>query len=264
MWQFPGVPGLDILKASYQRHAYPRHTHDHFVIGIVEQGAEAFAYRHHRLLAVPGDITLVNPDEVHTGTSAAPGGYRYRALYPEAELLTEFAEQGTALPFFGQPVVHDPELHASLLRLHGCLEQPVSALERETRLTGVITTLLARYAGRRPAPARPDPTLAGRVRDALRDSATADLPLGELARRYGVTPHHLVRAFTRQFGLPPHAYQIGLRVGLARRLLGAGLPPAQVAVDTGFYDQSHLSRHFRRVVGVTPAQYQASVRSSSS
>ncbi|MFB9994779.1 AraC family ligand binding domain-containing protein [Deinococcus oregonensis] len=262
VWQPPGLPGLDVLRASYQHHAYPRHTHEHFVIGIVEQGAEAFEYRRDRLLALPGDLTLVNPDEVHTGTSAAPDGYRYRALYPDPELLSAFSERHNAVPFFDQPVVRDPALHAALLRLHGCLEQPVSALERETWLTLVMTTLLTRHAGCRPLPSSPDATLAERVRQNLRDQPTTDLSLSDLARRYGVTSHHLVRAFTRQFGLPPHAYQIGLRVGLARRLLRAGLSPVQVAVETGFYDQSHLGRHFRRLVGVAPGQYQGNVQSS--
>jgi AraC-like DNA-binding protein len=71
-----------------------------------------------------------------------------------------------------------------------------------------------------------------------------------------MSPFALLRAFRAETGLPPHAYLNQLRVRLARQLLDAGLPPAQVAVDAGFADQPHLTRHFKRAVGVPPAAYQ--------
>ncbi len=64
-----------------------------------------------------------------------------------------------------------------------------------------------------------------------------------------------MRAFSRAFGLPPHRYVIGRRVDAARRRLLAGEPPAAVATAVGFCDQAHLTRHFRRVLGTSPARY---------
>ena len=71
------------------------------------------------------------------------------------------------------------------------------------------------------------------------------------------TVPHLVRTFTRSFGISPHAYVIGRRVDAARRLLLRGARPIDVATDVGFYDQAHLTRHFRAAVGTTPASYAA-------
>ena len=81
------------------------------------------------------------------------------------------------------------------------------------------------------------------------------LPLAEAAELFGVHPTHVVRAFTRRHGLAPHRYLTGRRIDLARRLLLAGLPAAEVAAAAGFADQSHLTRHFRRMLATTPAAY---------
>lgn len=72
----------------------------------------------------------------------------------------------------------------------------------------------------------------------------------------GVTVPHLVRAFTRELGLPPHRYLVGRRLDMARRRLLAGEPAADVATSTGFHDQAHLTRHFRRLLRTTPGRYQ--------
>jgi AraC-like DNA-binding protein len=70
-----------------------------------------------------------------------------------------------------------------------------------------------------------------------------------------LSPFHLLRVFRAAVGLPPHAYQIQLRVARAKELLRAGMPIAAVAVEVGFVDQSHLTRHFKRLVGVPPGRY---------
>uniref|UniRef100_UPI0012E1DA04 helix-turn-helix domain-containing protein n=1 Tax=Nonomuraea sp. SBT364 TaxID=1580530 RepID=UPI0012E1DA04 len=84
--------------------------------------------------------------------------------------------------------------------------------------------------------------------------------LRELAAAVGATPFALVRAFRLAYGLPPHAYLTQLRVRRARELLARGTPPAEAALAAGFCDQSHLSRHFRRIVGTTPGAYQRAVQ----
>ncbi len=81
--------------------------------------------------------------------------------------------------------------------------------------------------------------------------------LAAMARTLGASPTHLVRAFTRTFGVPPHAYLVGRRVDAARRLILDGVPAADVAAATGFHDQPHLTRHFRRYVGTTPGRFRA-------
>jgi len=81
------------------------------------------------------------------------------------------------------------------------------------------------------------------------------ITLSELAAQCGLSLHRFVTVFRCQVGIPPHQYVCRTRVRQARELLRQGLPLAAVALDTGFCDQSHLSRHFKRHCGVTPGRF---------
>jgi AraC-like DNA-binding protein len=80
--------------------------------------------------------------------------------------------------------------------------------------------------------------------------------LERLAADLGTSPFALLRAFRHTYGMPPHTWLTDARVRRARQLLDEGTAPAQAAADVGFTDQSHLSRHFSRIVGVPPGAYQ--------
>jgi AraC-like DNA-binding protein len=79
--------------------------------------------------------------------------------------------------------------------------------------------------------------------------------LAELSKLVGLNRSHLIRSFKKATGLPPHAYFLQLKVSEAKRRLVRGEPISQVALETGFADQSHFSRVFKNAVGITPAQY---------
>ena len=99
-----------------------------------------------------------------------------------------------------------------------------------------------------------------RARTYLQEHFNKPVSLDELSACAGLSPYHLIRSFTRHFGLPPHAYQNHIRVERARTLMIAGAPLAQVASSVGFADQSHFTRHFRRIMNVTPANYTRATR----
>ena len=70
-----------------------------------------------------------------------------------------------------------------------------------------------------------------------------------------ISPYHLARLFNSQMGIPPHAYLDSVRIRQARRLLTLGRPILEVALATGFADQSHFTRRFKRTVGVPPGDF---------
>ncbi|WP_308128252.1 AraC family transcriptional regulator [Modestobacter italicus] len=154
------------------------------------------------------------------------------------------------------PAFADPVLRARVSQLHAALAPHTEGLEAESRLAFVLDRL-RQHLDRAvlPAPAVRDDRLADRLRELLDARLTEGVSLEAAAVEFGVHPTHLVRAFTRRHGLPPHRYLTGRRVDRARRLLLAGAPPAEVATAVGFYDQAHLTRHVRRMIGTTPAAY---------
>ena len=118
-----------------------------------------------------------------------------------------------------------------------------------------------RLQPRAPEPRPAEPSVAGRLRDYLDGRRTEQVTLHDAAQVLDRSVPHLIRSFTRSYGVSPHAYVIGARIELARKLLLDGVSPAQVAADAGFYDQAHFTRLFKRHVSVTPARYAAAIPS---
>ncbi|MFV0136298.1 AraC family transcriptional regulator [Streptomyces sp. HMX87] len=257
----PGGPPLDLLTAHFDRHVYAPHAHDEFTVGVTVGGLEVIAYRGGHIHSGPGSIVVLEPGEVHTGGPAAPEGYAYQALYAAPPLLTD-GTRGGSLPHFREPVLQDPELARALRTAHTDLARRPDPLEAECRLPWLLTALARRHSTARAC----DDTVPGAdrtaraVRDRLADELLAPPSLAALAADLGLSRYQLLRAFRTTMGLPPYAWLAQYRVTRARALLEAGLRPAEAAALVGFADQAHLTRWFRRVVGVTPAAYRNSVQ----
>jgi AraC-like DNA-binding protein len=262
-WRHAGVPGVDLLRARYVTHRYTRHAHETFTFALIEEGIEEFSYGGTLLRAGPGGVALLNPDMVHTGQAGTPAGWAYRVLYPDPGLVGGVAadlgwQRGT--PSFPETVVYDAG-SARLLRAAHVAAEHGDALASASLLRAALAGLLrahARPGGRAGAERGPyrSPAAVRTVRDLLAGRLADPPSLDDLARESGMSPFALVRAFRTETGLPPHAYVNHLRVRLARRLLDGGVAPADVAATAGFADQAHLTRHFKRVVGVPPRAYQ--------
>lgn len=253
--------GLETLKASYNQQNFSRHSHEGYTVGVIDNGAQRFLRNGANHIAPQDSIILVNHDEVHDGHSASEGGWSYRAIYPLPEQLSAVSKDAglnlSGSIHFSEPVVNDPEL-AGLLRLslHN-LYQSDNRLLRETLLYSALLKLIQRHGKGQSELAEPAQAKARMllVKSYLDDNPQEDISLEELARLAGVSPFHLIRQFQKYYGLPPHAYQIQARIRLSKRLIRQGNSLLDCALKAGFHDQSHLSRHFKRTLGVTPGHY---------
>lgn len=258
-WQFPQLPGVDLLHARYIRKAFARHTHETFVFAAITEGIEAFHYRNELVQAGPGQIALVNPDTSHTGHAGIPEGWTYRTLYPDAELIDSIAADTTALRGsvgFTSPVVDDPYAARLVIGVHRAAEEG-NALAADSLLRLVTARMLRSHGGRLPAqaPRSAGARNAARARELLAERMVEPPTLEKLAAELGTSPFALLRAFKELYGMPPHTWLTDARVRRARHLLDAGTAPAEAAVAVGFTDQPHLNRHFTRIVGVPPGAY---------
>jgi AraC-like DNA-binding protein len=262
-WQHAAVPGVDLLRARFVTHRYNRHAHETFTLGLVEAGVEEFEYGGSLQRAGRGAVALLNPEVVHTGQAAGPDGWTYRVLYPAVDVVTGVAaEMGwpRAMPLFPQTVVYDERSAQLLLAAHVAAERGDRLASSSLLRAGLAGLLLAHARLARPpagpGTARRAPGAVRTTMDLLAERLIDPPSLGDLAQITGMSPFALLRAFRTETGLPPHAYLNQLRVRLARRLLDDGLAPAVVAAEAGFADQAHLTRHFKRVIGVPPGAYQ--------
>jgi AraC-like DNA-binding protein len=261
VWHDAVLIGLEVHHATYITHTFARHAHDYYVIGLIEAGVQSFAYRGGRQVTPAGDVFVIHPGEAHTGEAVSAGGYTYRTLYPPVALIqraySDIAGCEQGVPFFPTPVIHDGEVARCLRDLHLALTSDGAPLEREARFLQVCALLITRYAEIRP----PEPAVGQerpavqQVRHYLDEHFAQPVSLAELALLVGLSPYYVHRVFEREVGMPPHAYLESVRIREAQRLLAQGEPIAQVAAELGFSDQSHLTRRFTRLLGITPGHY---------
>jgi AraC-like DNA-binding protein len=259
-WRHAAVPGVDLLRARYLTHRYARHAHEGYTLALITSGVEEFRYGGRLLAAGRGDVALLNPEVVHTGQAGVPEGWSYRVLYPAVPVVRDVAAElgaGHGTPYFPTTVVHHPR-SARLVRAAHLAAEHGDLLASSSLLHAALTGLLREHAqdGGQPGPAAASRPAVRLAADLLHERVTDPPSLDELARVTGLGPFALMRAFRAETGLPPHAYLNQVRVRLARRLLDSGVPPADAAATTGFADQAHLTRHFKRMLGVPPGAYQ--------
>ncbi|WP_328872247.1 AraC family transcriptional regulator [Streptomyces sp. NBC_00287] len=251
----PRVPGVvEVFHAHFTEYAYPMHVHEAWTLLIVDDGAVRYDLDRHEHGTPHDTVTLLPPHVPHNGSAATPHGFRKRVLYLDSSRLPDDLI-GAAVD---TPDLRDPLLRHRVGQLHTALALPGEELEAESRLM-LIDARLRRHLRPRPDVAI-RPGLAHRLRELLDERVVEGITLEEAARVLDAHPAHLVRAFSGAYGIAPHQYLTSRRVERARRLLLSGARPAEAALGTGFYDQAHLTRHFRRLVGVTPGRYRDSSR----
>jgi AraC-like DNA-binding protein len=259
----PAVPGIrEVLHADFPpgAHDYPMHAHDAWTLLLLDRGVVRYQLEGRERLARPGDITLLPPRVPHDGSAATEVGFRKRVIYLDPDCLAADLVAASV----DDPARRVPALGRQVVALHAELADPVDLLAAEQRLVEVIDSLEAAWApdvGAR----RPERSYAGGgagssgLAERLRELLDADVPAGvslqDAAEVFDVSRSALVHAFRRRFGMSPHRYVISRRLDLARGLLLDGVAVAEAAALAGFHDQAHLSRHFKRLLGVPPGAW---------
>jgi AraC-like DNA-binding protein len=258
------LPGIEALHASFVSHAYRPHSHPTWTVAVVERGAARFELDATQQRAERGELFVLEPEAVHTGMAAVPEGWAYKVLYIDPGVFGEWAERDGAPPRAARWVVfRDRALRDRLLAAHAALGAGATGLELDEPMHAVLGGLrphLRQGWPDRRGRAVAEHAAVRRARAHLREHFDRAVPLGELAAVAGLSRFELVRRFRAQTGLTPHGFQTGLRVARARGLLVAGTPPAEVAATCGFADQAHLTRVFKRAVGVPPGRYASASR----
>jgi AraC-like DNA-binding protein len=261
VWRDPAMPGLELRHATYITHAFSRHMHDYYALGVIETGKQTFWYRGARHATPPGDVFVINPGEVHTGEAADNYGFTYRTFYPEVAFLqrvsSEIAGSEQHMPFFPMAVIHDAHLTELMCSAHSALLASLSPLECESRFLHAFAYLITRYAEIRPVAQAlgHERHAIQQVRHYIDEYYMQGVTLTELAQLVNLSPYYLLRVFEKEVGITPHAYLESVRIRQAQRLLTQGIPLVQVAYDLGFSHQSHFTNRFKRLLGITPGQY---------
>jgi AraC-like DNA-binding protein len=256
-WRVECLPGVECFEARDSSHHYGRHSHESYAIGVIDRGVGGNRVRGAVQHIPAGGVVAMNPEEPHTGYAAGSVPLSYRMLYVPADTFRWLLPESRAQPCFPDSCSLDPGWHARLGTLHRSFSETAQALEHQVQAVETLGAFAAAFGGTSTARRRPtrEPRAVRLVKAYLRESHRSHVRLEHLARLTGLHRSYLIRAFRRHVGLPPHVYLIQVRVERAKQLLARGMPIAQVALEVGFVDQSHLTRRFKQITALTPKQF---------
>ncbi|WP_328793778.1 AraC family transcriptional regulator [Heliomicrobium undosum] len=287
--RFPGKNGIELIEATAIRHSLPRHFHSVYCIGLIREGARRCFYRGSHHVFGAGQLFIIPPGESHTCESfeSLPYSYSMFCIDPrEWEESLQLLGEGTGQQLLRQrtavistPVFEDNRLFVLLMALAETLRNGHDG-SRQLAADSLYAEAMVRLhttASLEPALA-PTPVSSGGIGEQDRSAVQAvkeylqahaddfskdessNVSGEDLSRITGLSVYYLNRLFSREVGMPPHAYHTQLRIRQAKQKLAQGKTPLEAALETGFYDQSHFHRCFVKLVGMTPARYAASRR----
>lgn len=260
-----GLP--DVVLCTGPAEHYEGNIHVALKLVLVPDAPFEIRRRGARHRAGPGQLVALHTYEAHSGgprptaraQPAATAGqgdptWILMCLGP-ATLADAGVPAHLALP---RPVLDQPHVASDYRRLHRLVDGHAPTLTKQAALARFVAALARHAAVPLDADPRDDvrhPRLAA-ARDYLGDQLDRNVSLAELAAITGMSRYQVLRAFTRHFGLPPHTMHLRLRLDRAQDLLRRGQRATDVAHATGFTDQAHFTRSFKRLYGTTPARYQ--------
>lgn len=263
-WRDRDLAGFEIGLVRDSAHVFPRHSHDFYAVGCMENGASyCLNLGDDSTCVETGGLALINPGQVHTGGASRGRRITYRMFYVDPEPMNAAAEdvgeRHGAVPEFTSLIARDDRAWTLLQHLAAVAPAAREPLAKQSAMCSALGALISGHGKVRPAVAAPgsEPRAVRIARDLLGADLDAGLHLDDLAAATGLSRYHLLRVFKKHTGLTPHAFRTQVRIERAKSLLRAGRSITDTALDCGFADQAHFANRFRRLTGATPGQYAA-------
>lgn len=250
--------GLEVLSCRSDKSFAP-HLHDGYVMWLNSESGEYFSVKRNSEILKPGAISIIEPGVIHSNEPCLPHRRHLRSLYFSQQFLDKMIArigEETSRTSLRTVIINDRKLWQQLAELHSSLLRTVDTFAQEMKCHEVFATVLGLgQAGNSQDESCGEERRIRIVSEYLHDNLSCQFTLEEIANLVGCSTYHLIRIFRRAKGLAPHSYLKQVRLEHARKLLAAGTPIVEAALESGFTDQSHLTREFKRRYGVTPGVY---------
>jgi len=238
---------------------FPNHFHEYYVIGFIESGQRYLSCKNKEYTIKTGDLNLFNPRDNHTCKQIDGRTLDYRCINIKPNVMRKFTLEITGedyLPYFTENVLFHNDLVSSLRELHLMIMQEEKDFKKEEILLLIVEQLIAEYSHSVAVVASKQPKAEIKVVcDFLENNYMKNITLNDLSDLTGISKYYLLRSFTKQKGISPYSYLETIRISNAKKFLEQQIAPIDVALQTGFTDQSHFTNFFKKLIGLTPKQY---------
>jgi AraC-like DNA-binding protein len=258
-WRTDHFFNIDFAFYSFTQHCFPRHFHDHFVIELVLKGADNFYCAGKNYTAYTNQLVLINPGEVHTGSTFAGAPLQYFSFYPDKKALNDVSD-ALDLPLpndfnFRKCRQDSSGVTAKLQALyHSFISGSDTLLQEEIFFDCMHALLQCERKTPTKSNDNGDPRI-NKLTDFIATHFRENISLQQMAGLVNLNPFHLVRLFKKNTGLSPYDYLLIFRTERAKQLLHKGHQVQEAARQSGFYDTSHLNRSLRRITATSPKSF---------
>ena len=238
---------------------FPNHFHEYYVVGLVAGGSRFMTCKNNEYTISKGDLVIFNPLDNHTCEQADGKALDWRCLNIGKDVMYRMTKEiirKDSLPIFTAPVVCESEIFPILKDLHDMIMKEEKYSCKEETFYFLIEQLLTNYTVSITDTLAQASEKIQETCDYMESSYTELITLDDLSKISGLNKYTLIRNFTLQRGITPYQYLSNIRVNKAKKLLEAGVSPIEAAMQTGFTDQSHLTKFFKNFIGLTPKLYQ--------
>ena len=259
----PASGGVELLRAWFAGRAYARHRHDTYAICITDRGIQAFDYRGAARASAPGQVVVLHPDETHDGRAGSDEGFGYRIVYLAPNKIADAARSlchaGVPLPFVREPVLVSATLARAVTDAFRSFPAALEPLAIDALIEGLTRGLVEADPStwRKQRRVSCDMRALERARQFLDTEKTRVVTSGELEEISGHGRFALARQFRQVYGTSPYRYLLMRRLDWVRQEIRIGKALAEIAIDSGFADQPHLTRMFKAAYGLSPAQFRS-------
>jgi AraC-like DNA-binding protein len=259
VWRSPALEGIVFSRGTQLSHTYPRHWHEELHLCAYTSGRGYLGYRGNSFRVTDRDFVLTPPGEVHENWVDSESSISFCGMYVEMHAFHKgsqsVAGRALSIPSIRDLLMRDPRIRQRFLAMYSAIERRGSQLEQEEEWLEFLHLFLSNCCPETLDDASTEPSAIRRAREYIDEHFADSISLAYLGQLANLSPFHFHRMFRQTVGMPPHAYQTQVRINRAKQLLRQRHPLSSVAFNTGFADQSHLTRHFHRLVGVTPGRF---------
>ena len=265
-WRDSRMPYVELrVVGDGRKVCYAPHSHTQWSLGAIVEGNSTFVYRDNQYKVSAGTLVIMNPEWIHACNPIDNQPWGYLMLYIDTNWLTNLRYEIGLLDApcwqdISTAILSTPEWYAGYCRMAECLLRAESELlEKQTAVVEYLTALMYELADQQVVSQSKPPDNLQVLATYLKEHAVEEVSLDTLCELSGYSPGHLIRTFKHYFGFTPHAYLINYRIQRGQHELKHGIPIAETALNTGFADQPHFQRTFKKLLATTPKQYRQSL-----